>query len=92
MVYSSYLKQRILYFYLKGHQAPTIRKLLLEENVKASRVGIASFLKKFEETGCLTRRPGSGRPSKATAEIKEIVRLWRYNCIVYWWLANTTLP
>ena len=73
MVYSSYLKQRILYFYLKGHRAPTIRKLLLEENVKASRVGIASFLKKFEETGCLTRRPGSGRPSKATAEIKEIV-------------------
>ena len=73
MVYSSYLKQRILYFYLKGHRAPTIRKLLLEENIKASRVGIASFLKKFEETGCLTRRPGSGRPSKATAEIKEIM-------------------
>ena len=45
------------------------QKLLLEENVKASRVGI-TFLKNFEETGCLTRRLGSGRPSKATAEIK----------------------
>ena len=39
-----------------------------ERQGKSSRNNL--FLKKFEETGCLTRRPGSGRPSKATTEIK----------------------
>ena len=36
-------------------------------------MGIAKFLKKFNETGCIQRRPVSGRPSKISAEIKEIV-------------------
>ena len=35
-------------------------------------MGIVKFLKKFE-AGCIQRRPGSGRPSKISAEIKEIV-------------------
>ena len=52
---------------------PTIAKLLQEEKLKASRVGIAKFLRKFEETGSIGRRPGSGRPSKITAEIKALV-------------------
>ena len=39
-----------------------------ERQGKSSRNNL--FFKKFEETGCLTRRPGSGRPSKATTEIK----------------------
>jgi transposase len=43
------------------------------ENIKASRVGIAKFLRKVEETGSIGRRPGSGRPSKVTAEIKQLV-------------------
>ena len=31
------------------------------------------FLKKYEATGSISRRVGSGRPSKITAEIKQIV-------------------
>ena len=31
------------------------------------------FLLKFEETGSVSRRVGSGRPSKMTAEIKQLV-------------------
>ncbi len=73
MVFSNYQKQRILYYYLQGYRAPTIRHLLREEKLKASRVGIAKLIRKFEETGCVTRLPGSGRPSKITAEIKAIV-------------------
>ena len=34
---------------------------------------MAKFIKKFEETGTITRRVGSGWPSKITAEIKQIV-------------------
>ena len=73
MVYSDYVKQRILYHYLKGHKAPTIAKLLQEEDLKASRVGIAKFLKHYEDSGAIARKPGSGRPTKVTADIKRIV-------------------
>ena len=73
MVYSTYQRQRILYHYLQGHKAPTITKILATEGFKASRVGVAKFLDKFRETGCIGRRIGSGRVSKISAEIKEIV-------------------
>ena len=51
MVFSTYKQQRILVHYSHGYKAPTIAKLLQEENLRASRVGIAKFLKKFNETG-----------------------------------------
>ena len=73
MVFNSYVKQRILYHYLRGHHAPTIACLLREESLAASRSGVDRFLKKFEETECISRTPGSGRPTKAMAEIKAIV-------------------
>ena len=34
---------------------------------------MAKFIGKFNETGLLSRKSGSGRPSKITAEMKEIV-------------------
>ena len=73
MVFSSYKLQRILYHSLRGHRPPTISRLLRQEDLKASRVGIAKVLKKYRETGCVGRRYGSGRPSKITTEIKAIV-------------------
>ena len=60
MVFSDYIKQRILYHYAKGNKVLTIAKLLQEEQLKASRVGIAKFIKHFEDTGTIARRPGSG--------------------------------
>ena len=41
--------------------------------MQAFRVGVAKFISKFVETGSLTRKPGSGRPSKITPEMKAIV-------------------
>ncbi len=73
MVFSNYTKQRVLYYQLKGYKAPTIAKLIREEKLIASRVGVAKFLKKYDETGCIARTPGSGRPSKVTEEIKAVV-------------------
>ena len=73
MVYTSYLKQRILYHYWKGHRAQTIARILKEESLNASRVGIALFLKKLKETRFIIRTLGLGHPSKASAEIKTIV-------------------
>ena len=73
MVYSTYKQQRILFHYLQGHKVPTICRLLQEEHLGASRVGIDKFLKKFRETGTIARRPGSDCPSKVTEEIKSLV-------------------
>ena len=64
---------RILILRRKGHNPPTIAKVLREEGMQASRKGIAQFLKKYVETGTIARRPRSGRPSKVTQEIKTIV-------------------
>jgi len=52
---------------------PFIAKLLVEGECKANRVGIAKFLEKYRETGCIGRRIGSGRPLKIMAEIKATV-------------------
>ena len=73
MVDSHYKKMRILYLSQEGHRPPTIAKLLQEEGMSASRKGIANFLKRYRSTGTIARRPGSGRPTKVTAEVKAIV-------------------
>ena len=73
MVYSAYKKQRILYWFNNGLKAPSIAKALQEEQLRCSRCGIAKFLKVYQATGSIERQPGSGRPSKITAEIKRIV-------------------
>lgn len=73
MVYSTYKKQRIIYWFNQGLKAPSIAKALEEERLSCSRCGIAKFLKVYQATGSIARQPGSGRPSKITAEIKRIV-------------------
>ena len=75
MVFNNYQKQRILYHYLQSYRAPTIHRLVQEEMISASRYGIAKFIKKFEETGCITKLPGSGCPSKIMA-VKAVVDRW----------------
>ena len=52
---------------------PTIANELQKENLKCSRVGIYKFLKLYRRTGSIRRKAGSGRPSKVTTEIKQIV-------------------
>jgi len=73
MVYSSYVKQRIIYFYRQGYQPPTISSILQEEHISVSRVGIAKFLLKYKQTGSISQTPGSGRPTKNMNEIMAIV-------------------
>ena len=72
-MFSSYVKQRIVFFRAKGYKVPTIAKLLRREGIRSNRVGISKFLRMFEEAGNFNRRVGSGRPSKVTREIKQVV-------------------
>ena len=73
MVYSSYKKQQILHLHRQGHRPLAISRILQDEGMTASERSIAKFLKRYRETGTIARLPGSGRPSKITAEIKQIV-------------------
>ena len=73
MVFSTYRKQRILHFASLGLKPPTIAKGLEKEKLKCSRVGVYKFLKHYRATGSIGTRVGSGRPSKVTTEIKQIV-------------------
>ena len=75
MVFSNYIiytKKRIVYLNAR-HKAPMISKLLKEEGIQASRRGILKLIKRYEASGTIQRLPGSGRTSKITGEIKEIV-------------------
>ena len=74
MVFSCYVKQRILWYDSQGLRPPTIaQKLLEEDGIKVSRRGVLKFLTVYKVTGTICRQPGSGRPLKVTAEIKAIV-------------------
>ena len=72
-MYSLYKRQRIIFYHNQGYKAPTIERLLRAEGLAASRRGISKFIAKYRETGSIGRRTGSGRPSKITVEVKEIV-------------------
>lgn len=61
--------------YSQGLKAPMIVKILCEEEQRrCTRVGVAKFLKKSEESGSLRRCSGSGGPTKITAIIKVIIK------------------
>ena len=66
-----WIRQVSLYY--QGYKPHTIERLLREEGLKASKWGIAKFIARFKADGVLTRRLGSGRLSKVTAEVKAIV-------------------
>ena len=74
ILYSTYKKQRILYYRFKVLKAPTIAKILVEEEgLSVTRQGVQSFLKRYRETPTIGRRPGNGRPSVISEDVKEIV-------------------
>ena len=73
MTYSEYQKQRILYWFREGCNPSVIQLKLLEEGFSCSKTGIYQFIKRFQKTGTIGRKEGSGRPSKVRGEVEEIV-------------------
>ena len=45
----------------------------MEEEVVVTRVGVHKFIEQYKRIRRISRKPGSGRPSKVTDEIKKIV-------------------
>ena len=73
MPYSDYLKRRALAFHAEGLSPAAISDALAHEGLTATRQGLAKLIRRVEETGNLERRPGSGRPSKITPQVKAII-------------------
>ena len=73
MVLSTYEKQRIIFYYSNGLAPSQIQSALKVENIYTTRQTIARFIKRFMERGSICRKEGSGRPSKITAQVLELV-------------------
>ena len=69
------------YYHCQGLKPGDISRKLKQEGIKATGRGIAKYLAKFIESGSVARKPGSGRPSKATAAVRTWVRATRGNVV-----------
>ena len=70
----TYAKVWILMLYANGYLAPKIEKLLKEEGIRISRVSIWKFISRYEKTGCVARKEGSGRPAKISPEVMALLK------------------
>ena len=73
MPLSTYAKMRIIVLYSAGNRAPKIQTLLKEEDIVVSRVSVWKFIARFERSGSLARKEGSGRPTKLTPQVMALV-------------------
>ena len=73
MVFSEYVKQRILQFHSNGLRSTAIRKKLLKEGIEVSVVGVWKFLRRYETFGTTARQAGSGRASIVTSSVEAII-------------------
>ena len=71
--YSDYLKHRTIVLRKRGLSSQTIVDALAEEGLKATRQGIAQFLKRYATTCSIKRAQGSGQRPKATLAVRTIV-------------------
>ena len=71
MVYSSYVKQRILLFRRESFQK--IAEDLAKEGHIVSKSGVTLFFKKYAKEGSIGRKPGSGLTGKKTAALLKLV-------------------
>ena len=59
--------------YYRGCPSPTNSKLLEDEGIFVSRRGVGKFNVRYLATGSIAQRPGSGRRTKVTEDVKRIL-------------------
>ncbi len=75
MVLSTYEKQRILHYYGTGLLPSQILSAMRVEGIFTCRQTVARFIKRFVARGTISRKEGSGRPSKITDRVLELVEV-----------------
>ena len=73
MVFTEYEKRRMQHFNERGFSLAEIVKCLHEENISASKTGVWSFLRKYDQTGDINRKKGSGSTTLITEEIRKLI-------------------
>ena len=73
MVLSTYEKQRIIFYHREKLTPSQILSALKVEHITTTRQTIARFIVRFQQTGTIARKEGSGRPSKITNRVMELV-------------------
>lgn len=74
MVYGNYTKQRILSLHWQGYKVSKIVDyLVLEDGIRSSKQGVRQFLKRYMQTGSISRKPGSGLPPKLSPAVQQII-------------------
>ena len=73
MVYSDYVKQRILVFYRFKKNCSQIIRCLAEVGYTVSKADVLKFLHHYRETGTIAHAPGTDQASKLTDQLREII-------------------
>ena len=73
MVLSTYEKQRILFYYREGLNPSQIVSAVKVERMFTCRQTVARFIKRFLVSGTIAQKEGSGRPSKITNFVLDVV-------------------
>ena len=68
-----YTKQRTVFYAAKGLNASAISRALSSERLTYSPKSVSLLLKKLREGKGIARRPSTGRISKATQRVQEII-------------------
>ena len=61
------------FFHQSGLAPSQILSALMAENIVTTRQTVARFVKRFSATGTIFRKEGSGRPSKITDRVLQLV-------------------
>ena len=67
------MKRRALYYAAKGLNPSAISRALGEEGQQYSRKSVSMLLRKVRETGSFSRKPGSGKSTKITQRVKDLI-------------------
>lgn len=74
MVFSDYVKQRILGLHWKSYSVTAIvETIVLEDAIVISKQGVRQFLKRYKEYKTIARKPGSGLSYKLSPMILQII-------------------
>lgn len=74
MVYSDYTKQRILSLFWRGYKiSDIVGYLVLEDGIQCTRQGVRQFLKRYQLSKTISRKPGSGLPPKLTPALQQLI-------------------
>ena len=73
MVYSDYIKQKILFCRRSGKSYQKIVLSLAEEGRAVTKAGVGKFLQHYKETRTIACTPGSGQRSKVKAYTQRLI-------------------